>query len=137
MSLDLDHPPAPSVTGPLSRTDIVRYQGASGDMYRVHHDDEYARSLGFPGVFSVGMYQAGLLASWAVGWLGAGNVRRLRVRFEEQVWPGDVLTCSGQLARVYDEAGERRVDVELACKRQSGGVAVRGWATFVVTNADA
>ena len=41
------------------------------------------------------MYQAALLATFATDWLGAENVRRYTVRFKEQVWPDDVLTCSG------------------------------------------
>jgi acyl dehydratase len=125
-------PPEPSVFGPVTRTDIVRYQGASGDMQPIHHDEEYARAAGFPTVFSVGMFQAGLLASWAADWLGPENVRRYRARFKEQVWPGDVLTCSGVVAREYEAHGEGRVDLDLVCTRQTGGVAVQAWATFVV-----
>ena len=37
-------PPPPLVVGPLTRTDLVRYQGASGDMQPVHHDEEFARA---------------------------------------------------------------------------------------------
>lgn len=125
-------PPPPSITGPITRTDIVRYQGASGDMYRVHHDDDYARTLGFPSVFSVGMYQGGLLAAWAARWLGAENLRLLRLRFLEPVWPGDVLICSGEILLNQELGNENQVEVELQCKRQTGGVAVKAWATFVL-----
>ena len=44
-------------------TDIVRYQGASGDMNPIHHDDEFARSAGYREAFSVGMLSAGYLAT--------------------------------------------------------------------------
>jgi acyl dehydratase len=57
--------------GPLTRTDIVRYQGVSGDFNPIHHDEEYARSAGFPTVFSVGMLQVGYLAAYVTditGW---------------------------------------------------------------------
>jgi acyl dehydratase len=128
----LPAPPEPAVFGPVTRTDFVRYQGASGDMQPVHHDEEYARAAGYPSVFSVGMFQAGLLASWAVDWLGPENVRSYRARFQDQVWPGDVLTCSGVVTRDYSEAAERRVDLDLVCERQNGSVAVRASATFVV-----
>lgn len=124
--------PAPTTYGPVTRTDFVRYQGASGDMNPIHHDEEFARAAGFPTPFSVGMFQAGLLASWATDWLGPENVRNYRVRFKEQVWPGDVLTCSGSIAREYDEGGEHKVDLDLTCTRQAGGVALQAWATFVV-----
>jgi acyl dehydratase len=120
------------VIGPLTRTDFVRYQGASGDMNPIHHDETFARAAGFPTPFSVGMFQAGALASWAVAWLGAEHVRRYKVRFKEQVWPDDVLTCSGTVAEEYERDGERMVDLDLVCRRQTGGVAIQAWATFVV-----
>jgi acyl dehydratase len=116
--------PEPRVTGPVTRTDFVRYQGASGDMNPIHHDEEFARAAGFPSPFSVGMYQAGLLATWATDWLGAENVRSYRVRFAEQVWPGDTLTCTGMVVREYDAGDGPRVDLELVCTRQTGGVAI-------------
>ena len=123
--------PAPLVVGPLTRTDFVRYQGASGDMNPIHHDEPFAKSAGYEAPLAVGMFQAGVLSSWAVSWLGAENIRRYKVRWKEQCWPGDVLTFSGRVARRYEENGERKVDLELACTRQGGGVAVQGWATFV------
>ncbi|HEX6311116.1 MAG TPA: MaoC/PaaZ C-terminal domain-containing protein [Acidimicrobiia bacterium] len=121
------------VVGPLTRTDFVRYQGASGDFNPIHHDEEYAKSAGFPTVFSVGMLQAGILATYATDWLGAENVRTYGFQFREQVWPGDTLTCRGTVTNRYEEDGERRVDLELACTRQDGGTAIKGWATFVVS----
>lgn len=126
--------PPPWTVGPATRTDFVRYQGASGDMNPIHHDEEFAKASGFPTSFAVGMWQAGLLGTYATNWLGAENVRSFRIRFLEQVWPGDILTCSAEILRSYlaDDADERRVDLELTCVRQTGGKAVTVWATFVV-----
>ena len=124
--------PAPLVIGPITRTDVVRYQAASGDMNPIHHDEPFALAAGYPAPLVVGMFQAGVLSSWAVSWLGAENVRRYKVRWKEQCWPGDVLTFTGRVAKRYEENGERRVDLDLVCTRQTGGVAVQGWATFVV-----
>ncbi|EGD21378.1 hypothetical protein MWT96_12310 [Prescottella equi] len=123
--------PEPWTVGPVTRTDFVRYQGASGDMNPIHHDQTYAEAAGYKSPFSVGMFQAGLLATYATDWLGAENVRSFRVRFLEQVWPDDVLTCTAQILRRYEEDGESRVDLELDCARQTGGLAVKAWATFV------
>jgi acyl dehydratase len=124
--------PPPLVVGPITRTDFVRYQGASGDMNPIHHDEPFARAAGYPAPLAVGMFQAGVLNTWATDWLGPENIRRTRVRWKEQVWPGDVLTFHGSIARRYEENGERRVDLDLVCTRQTGGVAVQGWATFAV-----
>jgi len=124
---------APREYGPLAQPDFVRYAGASGDFNPIHFDDEFARSSGFPSVFSQGMLQGGILASYVTDWLGAENVRRYRVQFREQVWPGDVLKCEATVVRRYEEGGEPRVDLELRCTRtHTGGVAITGEATFVV-----
>ena len=122
----------PREVGPLTRTDFVRYQGASGDFNPIHHDEEFAQSAGFPTVFSVGMLQAGILGSFATDWLGPENIRSYGFQFREQVWPGDTLTCKATVARRYEEDGERRVDLELVCERQTGGAAIKGSATFAV-----
>ena len=81
------------------------------------------------------MLQAGVLADWATSWLGAENVRSYRVRFKEQVWPGDTITCSGSMVAQHEINGEEVIEVELVCTRQTGGVAVQGWASFVVPKA--
>jgi hypothetical protein len=39
---------------------------------------------------------------------------------------------SGKIARKYQEEGVDKVDLELTSTRQTGGVAVQAWMTFVV-----
>jgi acyl dehydratase len=121
--------------GPLTRTDFVKYQGASGDFNPIHHDEQFAQQAGFPTVFSVGMLQAGYLATYATDLFGPDNVRRFAIRFREQVWPGDTITCRGV-------AGERRhdatldedvVDLDLEAVTQHGAVAIAASATFALT----
>ena len=124
--------PLKKSVGPITRTDVVRYQGASGDMNPIHHDEPFARAAGYQAPLVVGMFQAGVLGTYATDWLGAENIRKFKVRWKEQVWPGDVLTFSGVVVKKYEERGERKVDVELSCTKQGGGVAVSGLATFVV-----
>lgn len=117
--------------GPLTRQMFVRYSGASGDLNPMHYDDTMARAAGNPSVFSQGMHQAALLATYATDWLGAENVRRFAVRFREQVWPDDVLTCTGTITEVEElDGGAVRVSVDLTCARQTGGVAISGSADF-------
>lgn len=121
----------PKTMGPLSRTDFVRYQGASGDMVPIHHDETFARAAGYESPLGIGMLHAGALGAWAAEHFGPENVRRIRVRWQEQAWPGDVLAFSGHVARKYEERGERRIDVALQCTRAGGGIALEGWMTFV------
>ncbi len=122
----------PRTFGPLTRAMFVRYAGASGDFNPIHWDEEFARSAGYPSVFSQGMHQAGLLATFATDWLGPENIRRFQVRFREQVWPGDVLECTGVVTAVDDTAEGTLVTVDLLCRRRDGGVAVSGTADFLL-----
>jgi acyl dehydratase len=120
----------PEITvGPITRTDIVRYAGASGDFNPIHHDEEFARAAGMPSVFSIGMHSAGLLGQYLARWVGLGSVRRFGVRFTGQVWPGDVLTLAGRVARIEDAGDERLAHLELSATRQTGDVVVKGSAT--------
>jgi acyl dehydratase len=118
--------------GPLTTQMFVRYSGASGDLNPIHYDDTFAKQAGYPSVFSQGMHQAALLATFATDWLGPANIRRFLVRFRDQVWPGDVLTCSGVVTAIADTALGRIASVELSCVRQTGSVAITGEADFVV-----
>lgn len=119
--------------GPLTRQMFVRYSGASGDLNPMHYDDTMARAAGNPSVFSQGMHQSALLATFATDWLGAENVRRFQVRFRDQVWPDDVLTCTGEVETVTENSdGSRLVTVLLTCSRQTGAVAISGSADFLL-----
>jgi acyl dehydratase len=110
--------------GPLTRTDIVRYAGASGDFNPIHHDELFAQSAGLPSVMAHGMLSAGLLGSFLTRWFGAGSVRRFKVRFRDRVWPGDVLSARGKVASVQDG----RAVLELELVRQDAAVVVSGSA---------
>ena len=131
-SIEAGSEPAPRTVGPITRTDIVRYQGASGDMNPIHHDAGFAEKAGYPAPLVVGMLPAGIMNTWATDWLGAENIRSTRIRWKVQVWPGDVLSCGGKVVKKYEEDGEHKVDLELSCTTEAGAVAVQGWATFVI-----
>ena len=81
---------------PLTRTDIVRYAGASGDFNPIHHDEEYAVRLGLPSVFAMGMLVGGSLGSFLADRYGADNIASYQIRFRGQVWPGDEVTLTAE-----------------------------------------
>jgi acyl dehydratase len=118
-------PPAPAfVFGPVTRTDLVRYAGASGDFNPLHHDEAYARAAGLETVMAHGMFSAGLLASFLAAWAGERQVRRFRVRFLAPVWPGDTLRAEGDEIR----RGDAGVELALRLLRQDGTLVVSGSA---------
>src|SRR5262249_60981535 len=92
-SIQVGDAPEPLTCGPLTRTDFVRYAGASLDLNPNHHDEVYAQKNGNKSVFGMGMLAGGYCARLLTDWLGEGALRRLRIRFASRVWPDDVLTC--------------------------------------------
>lgn len=118
--------PPPRALGPLTRTDFVRYQGASGDMNPVHHDEGFAKAAGFPAPLAVGMYTAGALCAWASDHYGPEAVRRTRIRWRKPCFPGTVLRFEARL--VAEDAASR--ELALTATDQDGDVAVEAWMTF-------
>jgi acyl dehydratase len=87
---------------PVTKVQLVKYAGASGDYNLIHTDDETARRMGLDGVIAHGMLSMGFLGEYAAGIAGPQNVRRLKVRFAAMVRPGDELTCKGVVRSVED-----------------------------------
>ena len=92
---DAGHTAAFATFGPVTRTDLVRYAGASGDFNPLHLDPDFARAAGLPDVIAHGMYSAGLVASAVERRFGMGAMAWLSLRFRAPVWVGDrlALTC--------------------------------------------
>lgn len=128
MELAVLRDPPPFRFGPITRHDLVRYAGASGDFNPLHYDDEFARSAGLAGVMAHGMFSAGLLGSFLVAWVEDRRVRRFRLRFKSPVWPGDMLQATGSVVRSYQVDGGRVAELVLKLGRQDGSEVVTAMA---------
>jgi len=83
----------------FTREQIAAYAEASGDHNPIHLDDQFARSVGLPGVIAHGMLQMGIaatVADEAAG--GPDRLRRLSVRFAGMVVPGDTVLFTAEPA---------------------------------------
>ena len=85
----------PLVKEPVTKVQLLKYAGASGDYNLIHTDVETARSVGLDDVIAHGMLSMGFLGQFVSDLAGPVNVRRLKARFGAQVRLGDVLTCRG------------------------------------------
>src|SRR5690606_26931630 len=66
----------------VTRADLVRYAGASGDFNPIHWSDRVAKSVGLPGVIAHGMYTMALAGRAVTTWCGdPGGVVEYGVRF--------------------------------------------------------
>jgi peroxisomal enoyl-CoA hydratase 2 len=132
-TIDVGDEATPLVVENLTRTNFVRYAGASGDFNPMHHDDTIATQVGNPSVFGHGMLTMGLLARVVKDWFGPEAIRRFQVRFSKQVWPGDTLTCTAKVTAKREEDGEKLVDLEGAVTNQEGVQVLTGTATALAS----
>ncbi|MBG0563380.1 MaoC family dehydratase [Actinoplanes aureus] len=70
----------------VTRADLVRYAGASGDFNPIHWSDRIAKSVGLPGVIAHGMFTMALVGRAVTAWAGAPDaVVEFSVRFSRPV----------------------------------------------------
>jgi acyl dehydratase len=120
---------APVLTHTLGRTDLVMYAGASGDFNPMHHDEVAAKEFGLPSVFGHGMFSAGILATALTNYVGKGTLRRYKVRFAKQTWPGEMFTTKIVVLAKRNEGDANLVDLECTLSNAEGEVKVIGEAT--------
>jgi acyl dehydratase len=93
--------PLPALTKTVTQAQIDAYADVSNDHNPIHVNPDVARSVGLDGTIAHGMLSMAFAGQALTNWLTAaprrGRLRRLRVRFQAMVRPGDTLTCRGVL----------------------------------------
>jgi acyl dehydratase len=123
----------PAQTFTITRADLVRYAGASGDFNVIHWNQRVAQSVGLPDVIAHGMYTMALAARVVTDWAGdPARVVEYGVRFTRPVpvpddGTGASLEVTGKVAALLDDG---RVRVDLTATH--GGSKVLGRAQAVV-----
>ena len=103
----------------VTRADLVRYAGASGDFNPIHWSERFAVGVGLPGVIAHGMFTMGLAARAVATWAGrADAIVDFEVRFTRPVPVPDTdegteVVVSGTVKRLED--GLAHVDVTATC----------------------
>ncbi|WP_231751024.1 MaoC family dehydratase [Mycobacterium sp. NAZ190054] len=70
----------------ITRSDLIRYAGASGDFNPLHWNERHSKSVGLPDVIAHGMYTMALAIRSVTDWLGdAGSIVEYGVRFSKPV----------------------------------------------------
>ena len=114
----------------LRRTQIVQYAGSSGDYNPVHTDEKFVTEVaGYPTVFAHGMLTMGMTGMLVTNYVGDGRLTKYGVRFVNQVWPGDTLTGTAEVAEIREEDGQALVDLTITTVNQDDVPVLSGTAT--------
>ena len=80
---------------------LVKYAGAQGDFYEIHYDQEYARSVGLPGVILHGLLKAAFLGQLVTDWIGdEATLKTFEVSYRGIDVPGHPFHCRGKVTRI-------------------------------------
>jgi len=99
----------PAQTFPITRADLVRYCGASGDFNIIHWNERIAKAVGLPDVIAHGMYTMAVAGRVLTDWAGdPGAVESYGVRFSRPVVvpdddTGAVLSVSGTVEELLED----------------------------------
>ncbi|WP_066296091.1 MaoC family dehydratase [Arthrobacter luteolus] len=115
-----------STTLEISRADLVRYAGASGDFNPIHWNERFARSVELPGVIAHGMFTMGAAVQLVTDWIGdPGAVLDYQTRFTRPVLvedfddaPGAVVNVTGTIGALDADNSTARVDLTVTFNGQ-------------------
>jgi acyl dehydratase len=100
----------------VTRADLVRYAGASGDFNPIHWNERVALEVGLPGVIAHGMFTMALAARVVTRWAGdPGALVEYHVRFGRPVLvpdddAGGEVAVRGRVGALLDD-NRARIDL--------------------------
>jgi acyl dehydratase len=116
----------------VTRADLVRYAGASGDFNPIHWSDRVASSVQLPGVIAHGMYTLALASRAVTQWAGhPASVQSFGARFTKPVpVPDDDIGTVIEVAGVVRSADADMATIDVTVT--NGGAKVLGMCKAVV-----
>lgn len=112
----------------VSRQDLVKYAGASGDFNPIHWNEAFATSVELPGVIAHGMFTMGAAVQLVTDWAGdAAAVVDFQTRFTKPVLVADTtgtddagasIEVSGTIGVLDAQAHTARVDLTVVSAGQ-------------------
>ena len=107
---------------PISRVQLVRFAGASGDFNPLHTVEEAGKQAG-TGIIAHGMLIMGMLSQGVTSWIPRKNIKRIQVRFSKMTFPGESIHIIG---KVLEKKADNVMVGEVQAINTEGDVKVSG-----------
>ncbi|WP_216829606.1 MaoC/PaaZ C-terminal domain-containing protein [Alkalihalobacterium elongatum] len=111
---------------PVSRMDLIKYSGASGDFNPIHTIDQEAIKSGLPGIIAHGMWTMGHLAKFFTVYYEEGYIQDYTIRFKGMVFLNDVITLKSSLS----DLDENKLTFDVKALNQENRVVLEGDIVF-------
>jgi len=121
----------PRLSKVVKREEVKAYADASGDQNPLHQDDDFARSVGFPGIIAHGMFSMAHVAKAITDWLGdPGALKRMKVQFRAVVYMDETLVARARVESLDATTKRARLSVWAEVERD-------GQRQLVIKNSEA
>ena len=124
----------PELEKTVSQERIEQYATASGDFNPIHIDEEFAATSQFGGRIAHGMLIAAFVSemltkAFEQAWLDSG---KLKIRFRAPVFPGETVSTFGEVKKIEDVDGVKRITCSVGARKSDGESAITGDAVVDV-----
>ena len=107
-----------------------RFAAVNDEFVSIHMDDEAGRAAGFPDAIGMGRLQWSYLHNLLRDWLPpGGRIVAIRAQLRTPNRKGSTITAHGVVTAVRDEAGVRRIDLDVWIDDDRGNRLAPGSAT--------
>jgi acyl dehydratase len=120
------------VRGPITRTTLALFAGASNDYVRLHIDSDYAKAAGMDDVFAHGMLSMAYLAQCLTHWAPQDRLRRWNARFTAITPLYATIHCRGEVVEILEEGGERLARLMIGAWTDTGLQTLDGEAVVAI-----
>jgi acyl dehydratase len=110
----------------VTKVQLVRYAGASGDFNPLHTDDAVAQKAGLKGVIAQGPLIMGFVGQAITRWVSKRYLKRFQVRFKGMTFPGDMISVSATVTEKVAEGENLRILCHTEAKDQKGQIKLTG-----------
>ncbi|MEJ2718104.1 MAG: MaoC/PaaZ C-terminal domain-containing protein [Deltaproteobacteria bacterium] len=110
----------------ITKVQLVRYAGASGDFNPLHTDDSVAQAAGFNGVVAHGMLLLAFMTEAVTSWIPRRWFKQIKTRFKSVSGSGDILTITGVVKEKHIENDSGIVTCEIQIADESNDVKASG-----------
>ncbi|MGG0174748.1 MaoC/PaaZ C-terminal domain-containing protein [Gottfriedia acidiceleris] len=112
----------------ITRVQLVKYAGASGDFNPLHTVEEVAKQAG-TGIIAHGMLIMGMASQGVTTWIPRKFVNKISVRFQKMTLPGEEIQITG---KILEKKEGNRVVGEVIAQNPSGEVKVAGMFEAII-----
>ena len=120
------------IIGPVSRTNLALYAGASGDHNPLHIDSDYTDQIGLPDVIAHGMLIMGYLGRVLTNNISQDQILEYGVQFSSITNIGDILTCKATVIKIYTKEDRKNLKLELSVKNQNKDLKLKGYSLIKI-----